>query len=328
MENRKLGSAGLGVSALGLGSMGMAGAYGAADTDGAVATIRRALDLGVTLIDTADFYGPGTAEKTVAQAIAGRRDDVVVATKFGMRRPAAGPPYIDGSPEYVRQACDASLQRMGLDHIDLYYLARLDPKVDVEETVGALAELVSEGKVRHIGLCEVSARTLRRANAVHPIAALQTEYSLWERHVEEEILPTCRELGTGFVAYSPLGRGFLTGAFDSADDLDEDDQRRNHPRFQSENFDHNRTMVRAVEELAGEKGVSPSQLALAWVLAQGGDVVPIPGTRRIAHLEQNVSATEIRLTDEEVTRLSDLFPVGATAGLRYPAHFMRTIDQS
>ncbi|MBT2511498.1 aldo/keto reductase [Streptomyces sp. ISL-98] len=328
MENRKLGSAGLATSALGLGCMGMAGAYGAADTDEAVATVRRALDLGVTLIDTADFYGPGTAEKIVAQALSGRRDDAVVATKFGMRRPAAGPPYVDGSPAYVREACEASLQRMGLDHIDLYYLARLDPKVDIEETVGALGELVAEGKVRHIGLCEVSARTLRRAHAVHPIAALQTEYSLWERHVEEEILPTCRELGTGFVAYSPLGRGFLTGAFDSADDLAEDDQRRNHPRFQSENFDHNRNLVRTVEELAENKGISLTQLALAWVLAQGGDVVPIPGTRRITHLEQNAAATEVRLTDEEAGRLSDLFPVGATAGPRYPAHFMRTIDQS
>ncbi|WP_327329067.1 MULTISPECIES: aldo/keto reductase [unclassified Streptomyces] len=328
MENRKLGAAGLGVSALGLGCMGMAGAYGTADTDEAVATVRRALDLGVTLIDTADFYGPGTAEKIVATALEGRRDEAVVATKFGMRRPAAGPPYVDGSPAYVREACEASLQRMGLDHIDLYYLARLDPKVDVEETVGALGELVAEGKVRHIGLCEVSARTLRRANAVHPIAALQTEYSLWERHVEAEILPTCRELGTGFVAYSPLGRGFLTGAFDSAEDLAEDDQRRNHPRFQSENFDHNRNLVRTVEELAKEKGVSLTQLALAWVLAQGGDIVPIPGTRRVSHLEQNVSAADVRLTEEEVARLSDLFPAGATAGLRYPAHFMRTIDQS
>ncbi|WP_435604507.1 aldo/keto reductase [Streptomyces sp. bgisy130] len=328
MDNRKLGSAGLTTSALGLGCMGMAGAYGAADTDEAVATVRRALDLGITLIDTADFYGPGTAEKIVAQALSGRRDEAVVATKFGMRRPAAGPPYVDGSPAYVRAACEASLQRMGLDHIDLYYLARLDPKVDIEETVGALGELVAEGKVRHIGLCEVSARTLRRAHAVHPIAALQTEYSLWERHVEEEILPTCRELGTGFVAYSPLGRGFLTGAFDSADDLAEDDQRRHHPRFQSENFDHNRNLVRTVEALAENKGISLTQLALAWVLAQGGDVVPIPGTRRITHLEQNAAATEIRLTDEEAGRLSDLFPVGATAGLRYPAHFMRTIDQS
>ncbi|MFJ7199825.1 MULTISPECIES: aldo/keto reductase [unclassified Streptomyces] len=328
MENRKLGSAGLATSALGLGCMGMAGAYGAADTDEAVATVRRALDLGVTLIDTADFYGPGTAEKIVAQALSGRRDEAVVATKFGMRRPAGGPPYIDGSPAYVREACEASLQRMGLDHIDLYYLSRLDPKVDIEETVGALGELVAEGKVRHIGLCEVSARTLRRAHAVHPIAAVQTEYSLWERHVEEEILPACRELGTGFVAYSPLGRGFLTGALDSADDLAEDDQRRNHPRFQGENFDHNRNLVRMVEELAESKGISLPQLALAWVLAQGGDVVPIPGTRRIAHLEQNAAAAEVRLTDEEVGRLSDAFPVGATAGLRYPAQFMRTIDQS
>jgi len=328
MENRKLGSAGLATSALGLGCMGMAGAYGAADTDEAVATVRRALDLGVTLIDTADFYGPGTAEKIVAQALAGRRDEAVVATKFGMRRPAAGPPFVDGSPEYVRQACEASLQRLGLDHIDLYYLARLDQKVAIEETVGALGELVDEGKVRYIGLCEVSARTLRRAQAVHPISALQTEYSLWERHVEEEILPTCRELGTGFVAYSPLGRGFLTGAFDSADDLPEDDQRRNHPRFQADNFEHNRSLVRTVEELARSKGVSLTQLALAWVLAQGSDVVPIPGTRRIGHLEQNAAATEVHLTDDEITQLSDLFPVGATAGLRYPAHFMRTIDQS
>ncbi|WP_103532543.1 aldo/keto reductase [Streptomyces sp. SM11] len=328
MENRKLGSAGLAVSALGLGSMGMAGAYGAADTAEAVATIRRALDLGITFIDTADFYGPGTAEKIVAQALEGRRDEAVVATKFGMRRPAAGPPFVDGSPDYVRQACEASLQRMGLDHIDLYYLARLDPKVPVEETVGALAELVAEGKVRHIGLCEVSARTLRRASAVHPIAAVQTELSLWERHVEEEILPACRELGTGFVAYSPLGRGFLTGAFESAEDLAEDDQRRNHPRFQAENFDHNRQLVAAVEELANEKGISLTQLALAWVMAQGNDVVPIPGTRRTSHLEQNAAAADVRLSDEETARLSALFPVGATAGVRYPAHFMKTIDQS
>lgn len=328
METRKLGSSGLTVSALGLGCMGMSGVYGAADDDQSVATIRRALDLGVSLIDTADFYGPGVSEKLVGAALSGRRDEAVLATKFGMRRPPAGPPVIDGSPEYVRQACDASLQRMGVEHIDLYYLARLDQQVPVEETVGAMAELVAAGKIGHIGLSEVSPRTLRKAHEVHPITALQTEYSLWERHVEAEILPTCRELGVGFVAYSPLGRGFLTGDYQSPDDMPEGDQRRGHPRFQAGNFEQNRRLVEAAGEVAQARGISLTQLALAWVSAQGEDIVPIPGTRRVEHLEQNASAVGVRLTAEESTKLSDLAPTGSTAGGRYPPQFMKSIDQS
>lgn len=328
MTIRKLGGTGLAVSAVGLGCMGMAGVYGAVDENEAITTIRRALDLGLSFIDTADFYGPGTSEKIVGQALAGRRDEAVLATKFGMRRPAAGPPFIDGSPAWVHEACDASLQRMGVDHIDLYYLARLDPKVPVEDTVGALGELVTAGKVRHIGLSEVSPRTLRRAHAVHPLTALQSEYSLWERHVEAEILPTCRELGIGFVAYSPLGRGFLTGVYQKPDDLPEGDQRRGHPRFQGDNFQHNRQLVEAAERVADARGISVTQLALAWVLAQGEDIVPIPGTRRVSHLALNAAAMDVRLTPEEVARLAELVPTDATAGARYPEQFMRTIDQS
>ncbi|MGI8694478.1 MAG: aldo/keto reductase [Geodermatophilaceae bacterium] len=328
MTIRKLGSSGLAVSAVGLGCMGMAGVYGAVDEDEAVMTIRCALDVGMSFIDTADFYGPGTSEKVVGRALAGRRDEAVLATKFGMRRPAAGPPLIDGSPAWVREACDGSLQRMGVDHIDLYYLARLDPTVHVEDTVGALGELVAAGKIRHIGLSEVSPRTLRRAHAVHPLTALQSEYSLWERHIEAEILPTCRELGIGFVAYSPLGRGFLTGAYQKPDDLPEGDQRRGHPRFQGDNFEHNRQLVESAQRVADARGISLAQLALAWVLAQGEDIVPIPGTRRVAHLGLNAAAMEVRLTPEEVTKLAELVPADATAGARYPEQFMRTIDQS
>jgi aryl-alcohol dehydrogenase-like predicted oxidoreductase len=308
--------------------MGMAGVYGPADDAEAISTIRRALDLGVSLIDTADFYGPGTSEKLVGAALAGRRDEAVLATKFGMRRPAAGPPVVDGSPTYVREACDASLQRMGVDHIDLYYLARLDPEVPIEETVGAMAELVTAGKVGHIGLSEISPRTLRKAHQVHPIAALQTEYSLWERHVEAEILPTCRELGIGFVAYSPLGRGFLTGDYERPEDLPEGDQRRGHPRFQGENFQRNRTLVEAAQRVAAARDITLTQLALAWVLAQGDDIVPIPGTRRVAHLEQNAGAAEVQLTPEEALTLVELVPAGETAGGRYPPQFMKSIDQT
>lgn len=328
MTIRKLGSAGLAVSAVGLGCMGMAGVYGAVDEDEAVATIQRALDIGLSFLDTADFYGPGTSEKIVGRALTGRRDEAVLATKFGMRRPASGPPFIDGSPAWVHKACDGSLQRMGVDHIDLYYLARLDPKVPVEDTVGALAELVVAGKIRHIGLSEVSPRTLRRAHAVYPITALQSEYSLWERHIEAEILPTCRELGIGFVAYSPLGRGFLTGTYEKPEDLPDGDQRRGHPRFQGDNFQRNRELVEAAQRVAADRGISLTQLALAWVLAQGEDIVPIPGTRRVTHLERNAAAVDVRLTPQEATRLTELIPASATAGARYPEQFMRTIDQS
>jgi aryl-alcohol dehydrogenase-like predicted oxidoreductase len=307
--------------------MGLAGMYGQVDEGEAIATIHRALELGAGLIDTADFYGPGTSEAIVGKALAGRREQAVLATKFGMRRPAQGPPTIDGSPQYVRQACEASLTRMGVTHLDLYYLARLDPTVPVEETIGAMAELVAEGKVRAIGLSEVSSTTLRRAQRVHPITALQTEYSLWERHVEGDILPTCRELGIGFVAYSPLGRGFLTGAYSSIEDLPADDQRRNHPRFSAENFEHNRRLLAAAEDLAAGKGISVTQLALAWVLSRGPDVVAIPGTKRISHLEHNVAAAQVHLTEQELRLLEDLVPAGSTAGERYPAQFMRTIDR-
>jgi Predicted oxidoreductases (related to aryl-alcohol dehydrogenases) len=306
--------------------MGMSEFYGPTDETEAIATIHRALDLGVDLLDTADMYGPFTNERLVGRAIADRRDDVVLATKFGNERRDDGSWVgINGRPEYVRAACEASLARLGVDHIDLYYQHRVDKTVPIEETVGAMAMLVSEGKVRYLGLSEASPTTIRRAHAVHPVTALQTEYSLWTRDPEQEILPTVRELGIGFVAYSPLGRGFLAGRFHNADDLrNEGDFRSNHPRFKDENLERNLKLLRYLEEIAQEKGVTPAQLALAWVLHRGPDVVPIPGTKKRHYVEENVAAAEIALNDEELARLDEALPPGATAGARYAD--MKTID--
>ena len=316
---RKLGSEGLEVSQIGLGCMGMSEFYGRADEGEAIATIHRALDLGVTFLDTADAYGPFTNERLVGRAIAGRRDEVVLATKFGNVRGENGERYgVRGDAEYVRRACDASLQRLGVDHIDLYYQHRVDPWTPIEETVGAMAELVEAGKVRYLGLSEAAPATIRRAHAVHPVTALQTEYSLWSRDPEDEILPTVRELGIGFVAYSPLGRGFLSGRFRSPDDFDPDDFRRHNPRFQGENFTRNLHLVERVQEIAAEKGVTAAQLALAWVLGRGDDIVPIPGTKRVPYLEENVGALDVELSAEDLARIEYAFPKGVTAGERYP----------
>ncbi|MGZ4483749.1 MAG: aldo/keto reductase [Nocardioidaceae bacterium] len=324
LTTRTLGG-NLTVSALGLGCMGMSEFYGAAEQTEAVATIHRALDLGVTFLDTADMYGPFTNERLVGGAIAGRRDEVVLATKFGNQRGEDGSWLgINGRPEYVPAACDASLRRLGVDHIDLYYQHRVDKTVPIEETVGAMAELVEAGKVRHLGLSEASVETIRRAAGTHPIAALQTEYSLFTRHVEAEILPTLRNLGIGLVPYSPLGRGVLTGTIDSADRLAEDDFRRASPRFQGAAFDANLALVAKVRELADAKGVTPGQLALAWVLAQGDDVVPIPGTKRVTYLEENVGAATVDLTDVDLKAIEDAVPADAVAGERYPD--MSSID--
>jgi aryl-alcohol dehydrogenase-like predicted oxidoreductase len=318
METRKLGRAGLEVSAEGLGCMGMSEFYGAADEGEATATIKRALELGVTFLDTADMYGPYTNEKLVGRAIAGHRDEIVLATKFGnVRGPDGERLGVRGDLEYVREACEASLQRLGVETIDLYYQHRVDSKVPIEETVGAMAELVEQGKVRHLGLSEAAPETIRRAHATHPIAALQTEYSLWSRDPEDEILPTLRELGIGFVPYSPLGRGFLTGRFRSADDLPEDDFRRVNPRFEGANFERNLELVKRVEEIAAEKDVTAGQLALAWVLAQGDDVAPIPGTKHRNYLEENVAAVEVELSEEDLRRIDEVAPVGVAAGDRY-----------
>jgi len=317
MQTRTLGQ-GLEVSTMGLGCMGMSEFYGRADEGEAIRTIHRALELGITFLDTADMYGPFTNEKLVGRAIAGRRDEVVLATKFGNVRGENGERLgIDGSPEYVRRACDASLQRLGTDHVDLYYQHRVDRTVPIEETVGAMGDLVQQGKVRHLGLSEAAPATIRRAHAVHPISALQTEYSLWSRDPEEEILPTVRELGIGFVPYSPLGRGFLTGRFQRVDDLAEDDFRRQHPRFQGENLRRNLELVERVRAIADEKGVTPGQLALAWVLRQGEDIAPIPGTKRVRYLEENAGAVEVELTGDDLRRLDEAAPRGAAAGDRY-----------
>jgi aryl-alcohol dehydrogenase-like predicted oxidoreductase len=318
MKTRKLGQQGLEVSKEGLGCMGMSEFYGQADEGEAIQVIHRALELGVNLLDTADMYGPFTNEKLVGRAVAGRRDEVVLATKFGHVRGANGERLgLRGDAEYVHSACEASLQRLGVDHIDLYYQHRVDKQVPIEETVGAMKELVDEGKVRYLGLSEAGAETIRRAHAVHPISALQTEYSLWTRDPEDRILPTVRELGIGFVAYSPLGRGFLSGRFQSPDDFEEGDFRNHHPRFQGDNFQKNLELVERVKQIADEKGVTAGQLALAWVLAQGDDIVPIPGTTKLANLEENVAATEIELTDDDLKRIDEVAPKGAAAGDRY-----------
>ena len=319
MPTRTLGATGLEVSAEGLGCMGMSEFYGAGDDDESIATIHRALDLGVTFLDTSDMYGPYLNEQLVGRAIAGRRDQVVLATKFGISRgPDPADRTIRGDPDYVRQACDASLGRLGLDHIDLYYQHRTDGSVPIEETVGAMAELVAAGKVRFLGLSEALPDTMRRAVAVHPIAALQSEWSLWSRDLEGPVIDTARELGIGIVAYSPLGRGFLTGQITSPDDFPEGDFRGNLPRFTGENFAHNIELVEKVRSLAAEKGCTPGQLALAWVLAQGADVVPIPGTKRRTYLEENVAALDVVLSEDDLAAIEAVFPVGAGAGDRYP----------
>jgi aryl-alcohol dehydrogenase-like predicted oxidoreductase len=318
-QQRTLGTQGLTVSAMGLGCMGMSEFYGASNEDEAIATIHRALDLGVTFLDTADMYGPFTNEKLVGKAIRDRRDRVVVATKFGNMRGEDGAFLgVNGRPDYVRKSCDDSLQRLGVDVIDLYYQHRVDTKTPIEDTVGAMAELVTAGKVRFLGLSEAAPATIRRAHAVHPISALQTEYSLWSRDPEDEILPTVRELGIGFVAYSPLGRGFLTGRIKSMDDLEENDYRRRSPRLQGENFRKNLDVVAKIEELAREKNVTPSQLAIAWVLHRGDDIVPIPGTKHVRYLEENVGGLAVQLSEDDLRRIDEVAPKGITAGDRYP----------
>jgi aryl-alcohol dehydrogenase-like predicted oxidoreductase len=320
-----LGTQGLEVSALGLGCMGMSEFYGTTDEDEAIATIQRALELGIDFFDTADMYGRGANEKLVGKAIRDRREEVILATKFGNVRNDDGSREIRGDAEYVRQACEASLQRLGVDYIDLYYQHRVDFRVPIEETVGAMAELVGEGKVRFLGLSEASPETTRRAQAVHPISALQSEYSLWTRDPEDGPLATCRELGIGFVAYSPLGRGFLTGQIKSPDDFGDDDFRGHLPRFQGENFQRNLDLVARVDEIADEKGRTPGQIALAWLLTRGEDIVPIPGTKRVRYLEENAEAADVELTEEELDRLEQAFPKGAAAGERYPD--MSSIDR-
>jgi aryl-alcohol dehydrogenase-like predicted oxidoreductase len=328
MEQRNIGQTGATVSALGLGCMGMSEFYGPRDEAESLATINRALDLGVNFLDTADMYGSGANEELVGRAIQGRRNDVFLATKFGnVRGPNGESLGVNGTPQYVHSACEASLQRLKVDVIDLYYQHRVDPNTPIEDTVGAMAELVAAGKVRYLGLSEAAATTIRRAHKVHPIAALQTEYSLWTRDPETEILPTVRELGISFVAYSPLGRGFLTGQIKSPEDLAPDDYRRTAPRFQAESFQKNLELVAAVEKLAQAKSCTPSQLALAWVLSRGKDVIPIPGTKRRKYLEENVQSLNVKLTPQDLAQLDEVLPPGAAAGERYAAHGMQAVNR-
>jgi aryl-alcohol dehydrogenase-like predicted oxidoreductase len=328
MQFRKLGNGGLVVSALGLGCMGMSGVYGAADEAEAISTIHQAIDLGVNFLDTADAYGAGHNETLIGKAIGNRRDKVIIATKFGLSDISTGGYTIpvNGRPEYVRSACEASLRRLGVDTIDLYYQHRVDPHTPIEATIGAMAELVKEGKVRFLGLSEASAQTIRRAHAVHPISALQSEYSLWSRDVEAEILPTCLELQIGFVPWSPLGRGFLTGEIKTFDDLDANDWRRVSPRFQGENFGRNLDLVAQIKQMADAKNCSPAQLAIAWLLDRGDDIVPIPGTKRVAYLLENLGALDVKLTVEEIALIDAILPKGAAAGERYPTAMMQMVD--
>ena len=328
MQHRTLGKTGPSVSALGLGCMGMSEFYGAGDEAESIATIHRYLDLGGNFLDTADVYGPHTNEELVGRAITGRRDKIFLATKFGIVR-SSDPNYrgVNGKPDYVRSACEASLKRLRVNHIDLYYQHRVDPNTPIEETIGAMAKLVKEGKVRYLGMSEASPATLRRASAVHPITALQSEYSLWTRDPEDEVLPACRELGISFVAFSPLGRGFLSGQIKRFEDLAPDDLRRNFPRFQGENFQKNLDLVEAIRKLAEQKGATPSQLALAWVLSRGQDIVPIPGTKRRKYLEENLKAIDVKLTPQELQHLDAIAPHGAAAGDRYPANMMSSVNR-